>query len=199
MLERAWQAIAIDFLSAKEFATFQVVVDYYSRYLDVMEMKSTTASSPIEALARIFKEHTYPESIRSDNGPPFTSEQFSQYCASRNIKLVKTISYWLQMNGLVERQNQGILKTLRISKALKSDWRKSLDKYVYMYNTTPHSVTEKAPLEFLTGRPVEDLLPSLRTDLHWNRDEDIRENDAIKNMQEMIYSDHRRHAKDSVS
>ncbi|XP_062703966.1 uncharacterized protein K02A2.6-like [Aedes albopictus] len=180
MPERAWQEIAIDFLSAKEFATFLVVVDYYSRYLHVIEMKSTTATRTIEALMRIFKDHTFPESIRSDNGPPFSSEEFSQFCASKNIKL-----------------NQGILKALRISKALKTDWRKSLEDYVYMYNTTPHTVTEKPPLELLTGRPVKDLLPSLRTDPHWQRDETIRENDAMKKMQGKLYADHRRHAKES--
>ena len=197
MPERAWQEIAIDFLSAKEFATFLVVVDYYSRYLHVVEMKTTTASKTIEALMKIFKDHTYPESIRSDNGPPFSSEEFSQFCAGKNIKLVKTIPYWPQMNGLVERQNRGILKALRISKALRTDWRKCLEDYVYMYNTTPHTVTEKAPLELLTGRPVKDLLPSLRTDPHWNRDEDTRERDAMKKIQGKLYADHRRHAKES--
>lgn len=197
MPDRAWQEIAIDFLSAKECATFLVVVDYYSRYLQVVEMKGTTATKTIEALERIFRDHTYPESIRADNGPPFSSEEFAQYCASKNINLVKTIPYWPQMNGLVERQNRGILKSLRIAKALKSDWRKGLEDYVYMYNTTPHSVTERAPLELLTGRPVKDLLPSLRTDPHWSRDEHTRENDAMRKMQGKLYADQRRHAKES--
>ncbi|XP_062538003.1 uncharacterized protein K02A2.6-like [Armigeres subalbatus] len=197
MPERPWQEIAIDFLSAKEFATFLVVVDYYSRYLHVVEMKSTTASKTVEALEKIFKDHTYPESIRSDNGPPFTSEEFSYFCASKNINLVKSIPYWPQMNGLIERQNRGILKSLRISKALKSDWRKNLEEYVYIYNTTPHSVTEKAPLELLTGRPVKDLLPSLRTDPYFSRDEHTKENDAIKKMQGKLYADRRRNAKES--
>lgn len=197
MPERAWQEIAIDFLSAQDCGTFLVLVDYYSRFTQVIEMKSTTASKTAEALERIFKDHTYPEKIRSDNGPPFSSEEFSSFCASRNIELVKTIPYWPQMNGLVERQNQGILKALRIAKVTKSDWRKALEEYVYMYNTTPHSVTGKAPLELLTGRPVKDLLPSLRTDPTWRRDEQARESDAIKKMQGKLYADERRHAQES--
>lgn len=197
MPDRAWQEIAIDFLSAKDCGTFLVLVDYYSRFLQVVEMKSTTASKTAEALERIFKDHTYPEKIRSDNGPPFASEEFSNFCVSRNIELVKTIPYWPQMNGLVERQNQGILKALRIAKVTKSDWRKGLEEYIYMYNTTPHSVTGKAPLELLTGRPVKDLLPSLRTDPNWRRDEQVRDNDAIKKMQGKLYADERRHARES--
>uniref|UniRef100_A0A182I0X7 Integrase catalytic domain-containing protein n=1 Tax=Anopheles arabiensis TaxID=7173 RepID=A0A182I0X7_ANOAR len=81
--------------------------------------------------------------------------------------------------------------------ATETDWRKAVEDYVYMYNTTPHFVTEKAPLELLTGRPVKDLLPSLRTDPHWHRDEEVRDKDAIKKMQGKHYADVRRHAKPS--
>lgn len=196
MPQRAWQEIAIDFFSAKECATFLVVVDYFSRYLKVIEMKSTTAIKTIDVLEAIFYEQTYPETIRCDNGPPFSSEQFSEYCQHKNIRLVRTIPYWPQMNGLVERQNQGILRALRIAKVTNTDWRKALSEYVYIYNTTPHSVTEKAPLELLMGRPVKDLLPSLRTESDL-RYEGIRETDAMKKMAGKIYADKRRHAKQS--
>lgn len=197
MPDRAWQEIAIDFFSAKDCATFLVTVDYYSRFLRVTEMKGTNASKTIEALETIFLEQTYPETIRSDNGPPFSGDEFANYCASKNIRHIRTIPYWPQMNGLVERQNQGILRTLRIAKAINVDWRKAIKDYVYAYNTTPHSVTGKAPMELMTGRPVKDLLPSLRTEPNLRRDEDVRERDAIKKMQGKAYADQRRHARSS--
>ncbi|XP_055623626.1 uncharacterized protein K02A2.6-like [Toxorhynchites rutilus septentrionalis] len=197
MPDRAWQDIAIDFFSAKECATFLVTVDYYSRFLRITEMKGTNAAKTIHALEAIFREHTYPETIRSDNGPPFSSEEFSNYCESKNIRLIRTIPYWPQMNGLVERQNQGILRTLRIAKAINTDWRKAIQDYVYSYNTTPHSVTGKSPVELMTSRPVKDLLPSLRTEPYWRRDEETRDNDAIRKMQGKIYADQRRHARTS--
>lgn len=197
MPDRAWQEIGIDFFSAKECATFLVIVDYYSRFLKVIEMRTTNAVKTIEALETVFREQTFPETIRSDNGPPFASEEFAKYCESKNIRLVRTIPYWPQMNGLVERQNQGILRALRIAKVTNCDWRKAVEDYVYMYNTTPHSVTEKAPLELMTGRPVKDLLPSLRTDPHWQRDVEVREKDAMRKMQGKHYADGRRQAKHS--
>lgn len=199
MPNRAWQEIAIDFFTAKECATFLVTVDYYSRFLRVTEMKGTNASKTIGALEAIFREPTltYPEIIRCDNGPPFNSSEFADYCSRKDIQLIRTIPYWPQMNGLVERQNQGILRTLRIAKAIKADWRKAIQDYVYAYNTTPHSVTGKAPTELLTGRPVKDLLPSLRNDSYWQRDDEIRDNDAIRKMKGKLYADQRRRAKPS--
>ncbi|XP_062538080.1 uncharacterized protein LOC134206392 [Armigeres subalbatus] len=101
------------------------------------------------------------------------------------------------MNGLVERQNQGILRVLRIAKATNSDWRKAIKDYVYMYNTSPHSITDQPPMELMTGRPVKDLIPSFRTDANCNRNEDVREKDAIKKLQGKIYADEKRHAKPS--
>lgn len=195
--DRAWQEIAIDFFSAKDCATFLVVVDYFSRYLKVVEMKGTAAEKTIEALETIFNEQTYPETIRTDNGPPFAGQQFADYCRSKNIRLIRTIPYWPQMNGLVERQNQGILRVLRIAKATNSDWRKAIKDYVYMYNTSPHSITDQPPMELMTGRPVKDLIPSFRTDANCNRNEDVREKDAIKKLQGKIYADEKRHAKPS--
>lgn len=160
-------------------------------------MNGTTAAKTIAALENVFSEQTYPETIRSDNGPPFSSEEFSNYCLSKNIRLVRTIPYWPQMNGLVERHNQGVLRALKIAKATKCDWRKAVRDYEYMYNTTPHTVTGKAPLELLTGRPVKDLLPSMRTEPYWHRDEETRDRDAIRKMEGKIYADNRRHAKES--
>ncbi|XP_062556644.1 uncharacterized protein K02A2.6-like [Armigeres subalbatus] len=84
MPDRAWQEIGIDFFSAKECATFLVIVDYYSRFLKVVEMKATNAAKTIEALEDVFHEQTYPEIVRSDNGPPFASEEFAVFCESRN-------------------------------------------------------------------------------------------------------------------
>uniref|UniRef100_A0A182IHL2 Uncharacterized protein n=1 Tax=Anopheles arabiensis TaxID=7173 RepID=A0A182IHL2_ANOAR len=57
----------------------------------------------------------------------------------------------------IERNNRGILRTLRIAKAQNSDWRKAIEEYEHMYNTTPHSITGKAPLELLNRRPVKGL------------------------------------------
>ncbi|XP_041786794.1 uncharacterized protein K02A2.6-like [Anopheles merus] len=120
MPDRPWQDIAIDFFSVKEYGTFLVVVDYYSRFIKIIEMKITSASKTIEALETICKDQSYPESIRCDNGPPFSSEEFKNYFKRKDIKIIHTIPYWPQMNGLVERNNRGILRALRIAKAEKN-------------------------------------------------------------------------------
>lgn len=124
-----WQEIAIDFFST-EWGTLMVMIDYYSRFVEIQEMKTTSARKTTEALDQVFAIHSFPNVIWTDNGQPYPSEEFTNYCKSKNIRLIHTIPYWPQMNGEVERQNRGILRALRIAKVEKTDWRKAIKEYL---------------------------------------------------------------------
>lgn len=196
--EAPWQQLAIDFLCVPELkVSLLVIVDYYSRFIIVEEMRLTNAETTIMTLEANFIKWSYPVSIKADNGPPFDSKQFRDYCVSRNIRLVHSIPYWPQMNGEVERQNRGLVRCLKIAKAeKKTPWRSALTEYVSTYNMRPHSVTNKAPLEVMTGRPVKGLLPSLKHN-KFQEEEGVRERDTIAKLKGKLYADHRRHATES--
>lgn len=195
--ERAWQEVAVDFLEVPECkTTFLVLVDYYSRYLVVKPMTSTTAECTIKKLEEIFETWSHPESMTADNGPPFNSEVFARFCENKAISLINTIPYWPRMNGEVERQNRGAVRALKIGKVEKRTWTKAMPEYVYSYNIRPHTVTNKAPLELMTGRPVKDLLP-MRMSQQNLEDEELRERDATAKARGKEDADKRLHAKPS--
>ena len=50
--------------------SISVVVDYYSRFLEVAILKSTTSAKIIEAITPMFARFGVPFSLRTDNGPP---------------------------------------------------------------------------------------------------------------------------------
>ena len=54
-----------------------VIVDYYSRWVDVTIMKST--DKVIQSLKSTFATHGVPSSIRTDNGPQFVSGEFREF------------------------------------------------------------------------------------------------------------------------
>ena len=60
-----------------------VVVDCYSRFF---EMKFTTAEKIVSMLSKIFVTHGLPLSLRTDNGPQFTSGHFTKYLEENGIK-----------------------------------------------------------------------------------------------------------------
>ncbi|XP_055634045.1 uncharacterized protein K02A2.6-like [Toxorhynchites rutilus septentrionalis] len=78
---RAWEQVAIDFLGPlPEGEHLLVCVDYYSRYLEVVEMNDISSASTIRELLTIFSRYGIPESLRVDNGPQFSSEEFRTFC-----------------------------------------------------------------------------------------------------------------------
>ena len=56
-------------------------------------------------------------SLRTDNGPHFTSEHFTKYLEENGIEHRRTAALWPQANSEIERQNRSILKCPCIAQA----------------------------------------------------------------------------------
>lgn len=191
-----WQHVAIDYMGPLPSGHYLlVVVDYFSRYIEVEVLKKTDSCETIKRLVTIFARFGLPVSITSDNGPQFTSEEFRNYCQSNNITLITTTPYWPQQNGEVERQNRSILKRLSISQATNADWVSELNKYLLMYRSTPHSTTGKTPSEMLFGYNICDKVPSITQPK--DVDEEVVDRDKEKKEKGKLYADLRRNARPS--
>lgn len=191
-----WQQISADLMGPLPSGdNLFVVVDYYSRYVEVEIMKSTTADNIIKRLKKIFLTHGLPISITTDNGPQFISDQFKAYLEDENIEHRKVTPLWPQANGEVERQNRSLLKRLKIAQVEKKDWREELSSYLMMYRTTPHSVTGVCPAELLFKRKLRTRLPGLGDEPI--EDFEVRDRDTEQKAISKEYADSRRNAKES--
>ena len=88
---------------------YLVVVDYYSRYLDICFLSKTTSQAIIGHLKKIFARHGIPETLVSDNGPQFSSSEFKAFSDFWNFQHVTTSPHFPQLtvpwNVLFELQN----------------------------------------------------------------------------------------------
>jgi transposase InsO family protein len=73
-----WKRIHLDFAGPYLGKMFLVVVDAYSKYLEVVPMSHATSSTTVAALRHIFSNFGLPEHIVTDNGSQFTSEEFQK-------------------------------------------------------------------------------------------------------------------------
>lgn len=198
MPEKPWTDVAIDFLGPLPSGHYLLVlVDYFSRFTEVIVMKQITAELTVNALFETFSRFGIPETMRSDNGPQFISEPFKVFCEEYGITHQKTTPYWPQANGEVERMNSTILKRLRISQEEKcKHWKWDLRSFLLMYNSTPHSITGIAPSALMFGRVLRDKLSSLQFPAGIVS-EDVRDRDWEKKLEAAEESNTQRHAKKS--
>ncbi|EYB94823.1 hypothetical protein Y032_0167g141 [Ancylostoma ceylanicum] len=69
----------------------------------MIEMSNISASRTVKALKSLFAREGLPQTIVSDNGTQFTSEQFKAMCDEGGIVRIKTAPYHPQSNGQAER------------------------------------------------------------------------------------------------
>ncbi|XP_058840941.1 uncharacterized protein K02A2.6-like [Topomyia yanbarensis] len=159
--DKPWIDIAIDFLGPMPTSEYiLVVIDYYSRYMELEIMTKITARETIERLRRIFRVWGPPRTITLDNAKQFVSTDLDDFCRISGIHLNHRTPYWPQDNGEVERQNRSLLKRMKIANALYGNWKVELDHYLQLYNNTPHTITGKSP-ELMQNRKLRTKLPQL--------------------------------------
>ena len=82
---------------------FLIVIDAYSKWIEVYPTSSTSATATIEKLRQAFANYGLPEMVVLDNGSGFASEEFADFMARNGILHVKTARSHPSSNGLVER------------------------------------------------------------------------------------------------
>ncbi|XP_062533359.1 uncharacterized protein K02A2.6-like, partial [Armigeres subalbatus] len=194
--EQPWMHIAADFVGPLPSGhNLLVLIDYYSRFTEVVIMKQITASLTVRALHETFCRFGMPEVLRTDNGPQFISSELQTFCEQFGIRQEKTTPYWPQANGEVERINRSIVKRLKISQETESaDWKWDLRMFILMHNSTPHSTTGVAPSSLMFGRILKDKLPGLLLKSSKVLEE-ISDFDHVNKMKGAEYADKRRNAK----
>jgi len=68
--------------------------------------RNKTASEVLRVLKSLFARHGIPETLRSDNGPPFDSADCSAFAREWGCKVVTNSPVFPRSNGEVERAVQ---------------------------------------------------------------------------------------------
>ena len=126
-----------------------VVIDAYSRFPEVEIVRSTSAATIIPKMDKIFATHGMPTIVKSDNGPPFTSNEIKQFMEENGIQHCKITPLWPQVNSETENFMKPMIKAIRPAKAEGKVWKKHLHKFLLNYRATPHCTTKYFPAELL--------------------------------------------------
>ena len=154
--DRPWESLGAD-LFHLDGATYLLLVDYFSRYPEVIKLSTLTAASVINAVKSVFSRHGIPDEFRSDNGPQFDSEEFEQFSKQYGFEHKTSSPYYPQGNALAERTVQTV----------KSLLKKSKDPHMALlaYRSTPLPWCGLSPSQLLMGRMTKCSLPQTKNQL----------------------------------
>ena len=130
---RPWSRLHIDFAGPVDGKMYFVLIDSYSKFPEIVQMKSTTAVATVDVLREIFSRHGLPKMIVSDNGPQFTAQEFKDFCLRNGIMHRTTAVYKPSINGQAERLVQILKNALRQAKITGEDPQKLLCRYLLVY------------------------------------------------------------------
>ena len=146
-----WSKIGLDLLTF-EGKQYLAVMDYYSRYLEVIYLPGTTANVVIMKLKGIFARWGIPLELVSDNGPQFDSRMFKDFALSYGFKHVTSSPYFAQANGEAEC-------AVKIAKSILRQEDPMLA--LMTYRSTPSTATGYSPSEIMLQRQIRTTPPTL--------------------------------------
>ena len=150
-----WQKVASDLFKWRG-ATYLLVVDYFSKYIEISKLGNETSHEVILRLKSIFARHGIPLEVFSDNGPQYSSMEFSEFAKADKFVHTTSSPKFPQSNGEAERAVRTI-KTLI---------QKADDSYAALlaYRSTPVHC-EYSPPELLMNRQLHSTVPIALTQL----------------------------------
>ena len=176
--EGPWKTLSTDLFYLKG-RTYLLVVDYFSRNVEVSPLLTSQKSSEaIRALKSIFARHGIPEILRSDNGPQFACTEFDQFSKEFAFTHITSSPKLPQANGEAERAVQ------TVKNALKKE--EDPAKALMSYRATPLE-NGYSPAEMLFGRKIRTTVSVSSDQLKpsWPDVEKIREHQQKSKLSQM--------------
>ena len=148
--ELPFQKVGTD-LFEWEKRTYLLLVDYYSRFIEIALLGRPNAAEVINHLKSIFARHGIPETVVSDNGPQYSCEAFADFAREYQFQHITSSPGFPQSNGEAERA----------VKTIKNLLKKERDPYMALlsYRATPLQIGY-SPSEMLMGRRLRTTVPT---------------------------------------
>ena len=152
--ERPWSKVAADIFTL-DGRDYMVVVDYYSKYPEVVTMPDKTGTTVVRKLKAIFARHGVPDTFMSDN-MPFASRNMIQFAKEWEFQLVTSSPTYPRSNGLSERFVQTVKSLFKKAAEEQRDPYKAL----LDFRNTPIAGLNSSPAQLLMSRRLKSNLPT---------------------------------------
>jgi hypothetical protein len=146
-----------------------VATDYLTKWPEARAVPDATAETVATFLyEEVVTRHGAPKEILSDRGKSFVNKAIAHLCSKWSIQHVLASAYHPQTNGLVERYNKTLAKTLaKLIDRQPREWDEMVPAAVFAYRTSRQETTQQTPFYLMYGReavyPIETMIPPYPT------------------------------------
>ena len=123
------------------------MVDYFSKYPEVIKVDSKCAETTVEVMKAIFARNGIPTTVVADN-VPFNSRCFKEFAKEWHFNLTTSSLHFPQSNGLAERNVQTVKNLFKKAKESGHDPEMALLEF----RNTPVTGLNTSPAQLLMGR-----------------------------------------------
>jgi hypothetical protein len=145
--------------SSKGHQYILAITDYFTKWMEAIPMKSVTSNDVINFIKEnVIHRFGIPQTITTDGGSVFISEEFRKFTADVGIKLIRSSPYYAQANGQAEASNQSIIKLIK----RKIDehprrWHEVLSEALWAHRISCHGAIKTSSYNLVYGQEV--ILP----------------------------------------
>ncbi|XP_058448901.1 uncharacterized protein K02A2.6-like [Malaya genurostris] len=158
-----WQRIHVDYAGPIADSMLLIVVDAYSKWVEVRVTSTSTTEATVGILDELFCSYGVPTTLVSDNGPQFTAREFKHFLQMSGVKFHKfSAPYHPATNGQAERYVQTVKQALKAMGTTKSTLKKNINEFLCQYRRTAHSETTESPAKLFLGRNIMTRLDLVR-------------------------------------
>lgn len=152
---RPWETVGLDLCELKKHH-YLIIVDYYSNFIEVDELHTTTSEQVVAVCKSQFARHGIPNTVISDNGPQFASQTFHEFSLTYQFQHHTSSPYHPQSNGKAEKAVQVVKGLLNKTQSDTQDFHLAL----LNFRNTPMNDELGSPAQRLMGRRTRTLIPT---------------------------------------
>ena len=137
--------------------------------MEAAALPTKDGAGPANFLYTLFCRHGIPKKIQTDQGKEFVNQLSHHLFQLTGVKHIVSTAYHPQTNGLDERFNQTLQRSLlKMVGENEDEWENYLESVLFAYRTSKQASTKYSPFYVMYGReprlPV-DLIVSDEVDL----------------------------------
>ena len=125
--DRHWSKVAPDLFTVSG-NNYIAIVDYFSDFVEVSELEDNTSHSVIQVLKEQSSRHGIPDTVASDNGPQFSSQEFHEFSLTWEFNHVTSSPHHPKSNGKAESSVKAVKQLFKkAERDGKDPWLAPLD------------------------------------------------------------------------